>query len=153
MFSVKFAYIKLCNSNIGIKCVKLNCSKLQNKAKISKFWKQINQELNALLVLHSTILKWLIQNMSCTPLFLLTFTPPTTHKSSPILDCHVCTILHPLNCPTKMRHHPRHQHHAVNHPRETCTYTTSFVHHQVAMRNLLHASAMPPFQINVVPPS
>jgi len=42
--------------NSVIKSVDLKYSKLQNKYKISKFWKEIIQELNALPILFYTLL-------------------------------------------------------------------------------------------------
>jgi len=49
--------------------VKLNFSKLQNKVKISEFWKEIFKDLNAPLVFTSTLsfFKQSKQNLSATP--------------------------------------------------------------------------------------
>jgi len=48
----------------------LKYSKLQNKSKIRKFWKRINQELNAPLdFISKLLLKWTTKNLFCTPSF------------------------------------------------------------------------------------
>jgi len=58
---------------------------LQNKVKIIKFYKQINQELNAPLVFTHTLHHSQMAHIKSVlhPLFLLTFTTPTTHKIKP----------------------------------------------------------------------
>ena len=64
-----------------INSVDLKYSKLQNKSKIRKFWKIINQELNAPPYFICTLfLKWTTKNLFCTPLF--TKLHPSYHLNS-----------------------------------------------------------------------
>ena len=59
----------------------LKYSKLQNKSKIRKFWKRINQELNAPSdFIWTLLLKWTTKNLFCTPGF--TKLHPSYHLNS-----------------------------------------------------------------------
>jgi len=57
----------------------LKYSKLQNKSKIRKFWKRINQELNAPPDFICTLLLQVDHKRTCSaPLVLQSCIPPTT---------------------------------------------------------------------------